>query len=285
MSSAPAATRRSVPRALLTGLVDDAAVFPPASTPLDVAVEEHLRRAETSLGRFVGPLLVPAASAAEVVELAADRGLRVGLISRPGSPLGPLHEGAEYLLGRTDVELAGLEAGWSPSWSALLDIGAPVTVEIPRDDFHDALEDVALARREGAMVQAKFRTGATDSWSWPDEAELSGFIYECLERGMPFKLTGGLHHAVRGDHATEEGADPQHGLLNVLLAVHDGRCGADRQALAQVLAARDTDMLSGRVRALSDEQATRLREAFTAYGCCTVTDPLGELAELDLLPA
>ncbi len=284
MSSAPTATRPVTP-ALLASLVDDAAVFPPGNSPLDVAVEEHLQRAETPLGRFVGPLLVPAGSAAELVELAAGRTLRAGLISRPGSPMAPLHEGAERLLGRTDVVLAGLEAGWSPGWPELLDVGVPVTVEVPRDGFEDALEDVALARQEGASVQAKFRTGATQAWAWPDEAELAGFVCACLERGMPFKLTGGLHHAVRGDHAGADTPEPQHGLLNVLLAVHDARCGADATALATVLAERDPEALASRVRALSDEQVARLREAFTAYGCCTVTDPLGELAELDLLPA
>ncbi len=284
MSSSPLPALALRP-ALLTALVDDAAVFPPGNSPLDAAVEEHLHRAGTRLGRFVGPLLVPAASAAELIDLAAGRSLRAGLISRPGSPVEPMLDGVKLLQDRTDVVLAGVEAGWSATWQELLDTELPVTVEIPRDGFEDALEDVALARREGAAVQAKFRTGATESWAWPDEVELAGFMCGCLERGMPFKLTGGLHHVVRAEHGSADAADPQHGLLNILLGVHRARCGADAAAVADVLAERSLEQLAAPLRALHDEQAARVREVFTAYGCCTVTDPLGELAELDLLPA
>ena len=284
MSSAPTAARPLTP-VLLTGLVDDAAVFPPGNSPLDAAVEEHLRRADTRLGRFVGPLLVPATSAAELVDLAAGRSLRAALISRPGSPVEPLLDGVKHLRDRTDVVLAGVEAGWSPAWQQLLDTEVAVTVEIPRDGFEDALEDVALALREGAAVQAKFRTGATETWAWPDEKELAGFLCGCLERGMPFKLTGGLHHVVRAEHGSADAADPQHGLLNILLGVHGARCGADVAAVTDVLAERSVEQLAAPLCALHDEQAARVREVFTAYGCCTVTDPLGELAELDLLPA
>ncbi|MGV1028340.1 MAG: hypothetical protein ACOYBU_07470 [Dermatophilaceae bacterium] len=284
MSSAPLPPLPLRP-ALLAALVDDAAVFPPGNSPLDAAVDEHVRRADTRLGRFVGPLLVPATSAAELVDLAAGRSLRVGLICRPGSPVEPLLDAVSLLRGRSDVVATGLEAGWSPSWQQLLDTELPVTVEIPRAGFSDALEDLTLARAEGAAVQAKFRAGATDTWAWPDEKELASFLCATLERGMPFKLTGGLHHAVRADHGSAEAAGPQHGLLNVLLAVHRARSGGDVPAVTDILAEPDAAALAGPLRALSDEQVTRVREAFTAYGCCTVTDPLGELADLGLLPA
>ncbi|MGZ8750327.1 MAG: hypothetical protein ACXWYP_05530 [Pseudonocardia sp.] len=284
MSSAPTATA-PVDVALLASLVDDAAVFPPGNSPLDVAVEEHIRRARTPLARFVGPLLVPAAASAQLVQLARRRSLRAGLIARPGSPLAPLHEGIGLLHGRTDIELAGVEAGWAPSWRDLLAAGVPVTVEIPRDGFEDALDDVAAAHHDGARAQAKYRTGATATWAWPDEHELAGFVRGCLDRGMPFKLTGGLHHAVRADHGTPAQPDPQHGLLNVLLAVQHGRSGADAADLATVLADTNPETLSAGIRRLSDDDVAGVRQAFTAYGCCTVTDPLGELDRLGLLPA
>ena len=58
-------------------------------------------------------------------------------------------------------------------------------------------------------------------------------------RGLPFKLTGGLHHAVRGDQA----AQPMHGLLNVLLATHEALDGAETRELARELARHDTEVL------------------------------------------
>lgn len=57
------------PRHLLfTGLVDDAAVFPPGLAPLDVAVREHHAHRRSWYADVVGPLLCPADRSAELVE-------------------------------------------------------------------------------------------------------------------------------------------------------------------------------------------------------------------------
>ncbi len=60
-------------------------------------------------------------------------------------------------------------------------------------------------------------------WGWPDERVLGGFLDAVVLHGLSFKLTGGLHHAVRGSH----GGEPMHGLLNVLLATHEALHGAE----------------------------------------------------------
>jgi len=46
---------------------------------------------------------------------------------------------------------------------------------------------------------------------------------------------------------------------------------------------RDAQALAALVGAWTPETATRVRAAFTAYGCCTVTDPIDELTALNLL--
>src|SRR5690606_35274870 len=103
--------------------------------------------------------------------------------------------------------------------------------------------------------------------------------HDCSRLGVPFKLTGGLHHAVRAEHDGE----PQHGLLNVLLAVHSAIRDGAPVAVGSLLAQRDGDMLAESVLDLDDTDATRLRSLFTAYGCCEVTDPIGELDALGIL--
>ncbi|MBK6443298.1 MAG: hypothetical protein IPF90_14385 [Actinomycetales bacterium] len=270
-----------LPRALLQGLIDDAAVFPPGLAPLPRAVSEHLAR--TAYRPCVGPLLVPATAAADVRELAGQAHLRVGLIARPGMPVEPLREGVAALVGST-VEVAGVEVGAAADWESLVGLGVPVTVEIPRDGFVAALDRVAATSRQTSrnpLVQAKFRTGATEVWAWPDEAELARFLVACLERDLPFKLTGGLHHVVRADHPGPHG--PQHGLLNVLAAVHVAAQGAPETVVADLLTQRDAAPLADLLTGLTIEQVGRVRWAFTAYGCCTVLDPLSELAALDLI--
>ena len=271
-----------LPRALLQGLIDDAAVFPPGLAPLPDAVAEHVAR--RAYRDAVGPLLVPATAADDVRDLAAGAHLRVGLIARPGMPVEPVRAGVAALAG-SSVGVAGVEVGAGSAWAGLLDLGVPVTVEIPRDGFDAAIDRVAALAHQTQrepVVQAKFRTGATQVWAWPDEAELARFVAACVERDLPFKLTGGLHHVLRADHPGPDGG-PQHGLLNVLAAVHVAAQGAPEAVVARLLATRDPAPLVDLLIPLTTEDVGRLRWAFTAYGCCTVTDPLGELAELHLI--
>ena len=58
---------------------------------------------------------------------------------------------------------------------------------------------------------------------------------------------------------------------------------AGPEEVATLLAVRDASALADVVAAWPDDTAARVRAAFTAYGCCTVTDPVGELADLGLL--
>jgi hypothetical protein len=274
------------PTPLFAGLIDDAAVFPPGLAPLDVAVREHLDRRTSPYAACIGPLLVPATAAAELRTLAAgdprtaDAPLRVGLIVRPGSPVEPLREAVELLRDDPRVEISALELGWAPGWQSVLDLGLPVVVEVGLGGAQqEALDDIAAAVDDGADVIAKFRTGATPSWPWPDEAALAGFLDAVVLHGLPFKLTGGLHHVVRGSYDGES----MHGLLNVLVATHEALNGAEAPELAEVLAQDSAEVLVERVTRLTREEAEQTRASLTAYGCCVVLEPIEELVALGLL--
>jgi hypothetical protein len=275
---------------LFARLVDDAAVFPPGLAPVDVAVREHLDRREGPYAAHIGPLLVPATAAAELAGLAArdERAgaapLEVGLIVRPGSPLEPLLDAVDLLRDDPRVLVSAAELGWTDGatgWRRALELDIPLVVEVGLgSDQESGLDDIAHAVDHEHDVTAKFRTGATPAWPWPDETTLAGFLDAVVLRGLPFKLTGGLHHAVRGDHA----GHPMHGLLNVLLATHEALEGAETRELAGELGRRDTEVLVTAVSGLREDDARRLRESFTAYGCCGVLDPLTELEALGLVP-
>jgi hypothetical protein len=275
---------------LFDHLVDDAAVFPPGLAPVDVAVREHLDRRTGPYAVHLGPLLVPATAAAEVAALAAkdDRAvadpLQVGLVVRPGAPLDPLFDAVDLLRDDPRVAVTAVELGWADGdsgWRRALDLEVPLVVEVGLgSDQESGLDDIAEAVDHEHDVTAKFRTGATPAWPWPDETTLAGFLDAVVLRGLSFKLTGGLHHVVRGDH----GGEPMHGLLNVLLATHEALDGAETRELAVELGRRDTEVLVTAVSGLHDDDARRLRTSFTAYGCCGVLDPLTELEALGLVP-
>jgi hypothetical protein len=250
-------------RKLFTGLIDDAAVFPPGNAPLDVAIDRHLAHRASPVSDIIGPLLVPVAAASDLLTLLdgrdSEHALGVGLIARPGTSHASLVDALALLTDDARVDVAA--------------------VEVPRGEDHDtALDDLAARFADGRDVIAKFRTGATPTWHWPDEAELANFIAAATERGVPFKLTGGLHHAVRADHP-----DSQHGLLNVLVAAQAGSTGSTPEHLAQVLEVRDPQALTALITGWDKSAVDQTRRRFTSYGCCEVTDPLTDLADLGLL--
>ncbi|MEO6019424.1 MAG: hypothetical protein ABIP45_04135 [Knoellia sp.] len=274
----------TVPTALLAGLIDDAAVFPPGNAPLDVAVQRHIGHYQAAYAGLIGPLLIPASDVETLladVDLVSDRPLKIGLIARPGVDPSVVVSAVKRLANENSVIAVGAELGWFPGWRDLPVAGLPLTLEVPRGKEHGrALADIRAGTDEaGHIVQAKFRTGATSAWEWPDEAELASFVHDCARLGVPFKLTGGLHHAIRAEHDGE----PQHGLLNVLLAVRSATNDGALAAVEAVLAQRNPTLVATAVNDLDDAEAIRLRSLFTAFGCCEVTDPIGELDDLGIL--
>ncbi|MBM6399163.1 hypothetical protein [Phycicoccus sonneratiae] len=276
---------------LLRALVDDAAVFPPGNSPLPQAVSAHAAHRAAPYGGCVGPLLVPAAAARDLLDqldtgrwTGADA-LGVGVVARPGTDPAVLREALAVLGADPRVRVTGAELGWSADWRRLdLPGDLPLALEVPRGGPEQAaaVADIRSSVAEGDAVVAKFRTGPTPAWPWPNEAELAHFLHAVTADPVPFKLTGGLHHAVRGRYTVDGIPEENHGVLDVLVATAAALEGASPAELAGLLAVTDARAVADLVLAWSDDTTRRVRAAFTSYGCCTVTDPLGELAELGL---
>ncbi|QKE85434.1 hypothetical protein [Arthrobacter sp. NEB 688] len=275
----------------LRALVDDAAVFPPGNSPLPEAVSAHARHRASAYGGCVGPLLVPASSADALLAVLDAGGwtgrgpLDLGVVARPGTDPAVLREGLAVLAADPRVDVRGAELGWTAGWRRLdLPGDLPLALEVPRERAaqDEALADVRAAVAEGDAVVAKFRTGPTPTWPWPPEDELAAFLVAATTARVPFKLTGGLHHAVRGTYAVDGVDEENHGVLDVLVATAAALEGAPAPEVAALLAVRDARALADLVLAWPDATTRRVRAAFTAYGCCTVTDPLTELADLGL---
>jgi hypothetical protein len=285
---------------LLRGLVDDAAVFPPGNAALADAVRQHAGHRSAWYADCVGPLLVPAAAVADLVAVldARDAGtatdaatsrdapdpLDLVLVARPGADPALTTAALDALRDETRVRVVGAELAWQEGWRSLGLDEVALALEVPRGDDHAvAVADVHSALAEGRRVVAKFRTGPTPTWPWPEEAELAAFLGICGGLEVPFKLTGGLHHAGRGTYEVAGIPEENHGVLNVLVATSVALAGAGQDEVAALLAVHDAAALAHLVAAWPDATAARVREGFTGYGCCTVTDPVGELADLGLL--
>jgi hypothetical protein len=273
---------------LLAGLVDDAALFPPGNAPMADALRGHDVRKDEPWSGAVGLFVCPAA---RVGELLAARGqyqaVLVSLVVDPSVP--GVYDAVRAADAATGVVVLGIEAplaalgedgarvlaedllGFAPG-------GGPHTgyLEVPRDAPVSALDLVRATGWHGA----KYRTGGVTAAAHPSEAELAHFVVGCEERRLRFKLTAGLHHAVRT--TTAEGFE-QHGVLNVLVGVALARHGADRARVAEVLAERDGALLAKEVRSWTRAEGKAVRDRFRSFGCCGVEEPLGELRALGVL--
>jgi hypothetical protein len=278
----PAQAADPAERALFRRLVDDAAVFPPGLDPLPRAVEDHLARRSQPWADLVGPLLVPAAAAAELLAVPRDAPLDVALVARPGTALAVVERALDQLCRDPTITVVGTEIAWTSEWPGSLGWGLPVSVEVPRGpDLVPALEDIRDHTAGKSPLQAKMRTAATDALPVPDATELATFLRTCVDMDLGFKLTGGLHHAVA--HTTAAG-ERQHGFVNVLCATRWALAhAAEVPELVALLEQRDPAPLVDILTRMSAADASVVRAFFTAYGCCGVSDPVHDLSTLGLI--
>lgn len=257
---------------LFVGLIDDAAVFPPGSHPIDEALRRRFDRAATTDARYVGSFLVPPALVTRT--LAEVHPVPVVVIGRPGAELGAVIAAAESVAGSDIHALAGIQVGHQVGWEQTLELGVPAALEVDPANAEATLDSIAPQRFQ---VSAKVRTGATETNPVPTPEQLATFLVGARDRGLSVRLTGGLHHAIT--HGTDAGRE--FGFLNVLAAI-DRLLTADVEPTA-LLDERDAAVVLDAVRAIDDARAHAVRDFFTGFGCCEVDDPIRELHTLGLI--
>ena len=279
MSSLPAAW---------SGLVDDAAVFPPGNAALADALSAYAARSGEWYADLVGPLVVKDTQLADVP---ADVPVSVVLTGGAGSVAGVAtlatkrrHRLVALEAAVRDLDdLAGNVRRINAAVDAAHDDGGiadtQVYVELPQTaptaDWLAAADAVAEAE-----AHLKFRTGGPESQLFPDAATVAAWIDAALDRETSYKCTAGLHHAVR--HRDHETDFEHHGFLNVLLATRRAFDGGTVAEVAEVL---DDHYANDLVALARTSDLAGARRWFTSYGSCSVTEPLEDLLGLGLLEA
>jgi hypothetical protein len=290
MPSAPPPWR--VSGTFARALVDDAAIFPPGNAALDDAVRAHHDHRASWYGPAVGPLLVRLSDTTALNGLLDDEaGLPAGLICPPGASSGDVERAITDVQGRGRAVVRAIEQPVADPADllGLLAVArghdALVWAEVPQGCTLDGTLDRRLDDVGAAGAGAKYRTGGVRPEAFPTERQLARFLLACVARRLPFKLTAGLHHAVR--HTATGGTDQpdleQHGVLNVVTAVAAALDGAAEPDVVTLLADRDASRVAGTVAGLDDDMLRHVRQAFVSFGCCGVTDPLTDLVTLGLL--
>jgi hypothetical protein len=274
---------------LLERLVDDAAVFPPGSATVPAAVAGHRGHRAAWYTALVGRLLLPTTSLPEAARrLDPDESVEIGIVADVAlDRLDAYVAGADPRLRVGQIEAAVARRGEDPQ--AGLDRLLPLCARWPTVDVYaevpltagllGALDRIAAQRAGGTRIAPKFRTGGLAAELFPTPMELAAIICACHERGLDFKLTAGLHRALR--HNDPETGFTHHGFLNVLAASMAAAAGAEVVEVCEVLAATDPLPVIEATRPYRSDQ----RPLWIGFGSCSVTEPLEDLRALGLIDA
>jgi hypothetical protein len=302
-------------RALLFGILDYAGLFPPAKLPLDQALRNYARyrrEADTwMLGRFV----IPAARLGELAAYHEDP-LRSGptfvftALGRSGETI------QEFLAGlKSDLQDISTFRTRLGERVDMLEARLPADLADPRTpDSVQVLNQIVryvdsaglrlfieasgrpgglleqMARLRAEPVGFKLRCGGLEASAFPSSEQIAAVLRACLDAGVPFKATAGLHHPLpRFDSALKV---RMHGFVNLFLAgvlAHARNLSAEQ--IVQVLNddrpehfTFDDEGASWRnVRATTAEITAARRDAVLSFGSCSFDEPREDLLSLGWL--
>lgn len=295
-------------RALLTGLIDYAGLFPPASLSMADAVSRYARDRRGQHGWMLGRFILPrtrldefalharAAQPWRLSVLASDDPAADGVAidafnarhresARAGSAgTGACIDAIEAKAASAE-DVRRIDAALPPSLRVWFEIA-------PGPTFDAVLEAIAAA---GARAGAKLRTGGVTPEAIPSAATVAHFLLACAQAGVMCKATAGLHHPLRGGHRLTYAHDSptalMHGFINVFLAAALARDRVGLDTLVDLLDERDArqiiwrdDHVSWRDHRIDASAIASTRASFaSSFGSCSFEEPIADLAQLGWL--
>jgi hypothetical protein len=290
---------------LLSSLVDYAGLFPPAQLSLSEAIATYARIQSSPyrwlVGRFVLPVTGLPEFVSQVSTVAPDSGaqwpLSVVLSKNWEADLAQVRQyvATGQMIRAVEVPPLPLNAIQNTAIQTLcfdLPVGVTAFFEIPWNADLDAY--LTALRRSGAA--AKLRTGGMTRDAFPDSATLAQRIVSLANANIPFKVTAGLHHPLRGDRRLTDNPDSDsatmHGFLNVALlaafAAQQRISLDDAIALLEERSIHAFQLTETAIRwrnyALSHADLERSRQQFFhSFGSCSLQEPIDDLHTLRLL--
>jgi len=235
-------------RALLTGLIDYAGLYPPAALPLRAVLENYQSYLSCPEAWMLNRLVLPAA---KLPEVRLGENWRVTLLvdAEPG----PLAAQVETL-----------------------------ETKLPRRLSLPTYCEARIGAIQGAF--AKVRTGGLTPEAVPASSTLAKFLSEAAQRRIPFKATAGLHHPVRAAmhgfiNVFVAAAFAWRGAERGLIA------GVLDETDARAFEFRDAGVRWQSREIATDEIAAARRDFAHSFGSCSFAEPVDDLRALGWLPA
>jgi hypothetical protein len=288
-------------REFLAGAIDYAGLFPPAALDMRTAIRNYASYRAGDDASLLGRFVAPAARLSELAEEleSLDRpGETINVSAVLGANLAADIQSVIAFNERVSravvdsIEAKADRPGAIYEMASAASATLEVFVELPLDDELELLVDAARA----VGARAKIRTGGVTTEAFPSARSVVRFMRACLDAGVPFKATAGLHHAVTGTYALTYAPDSPRGMmfgfLNVSLAAAFLTTGMsdedaallldDRDASAFVFGEQGVEWRGRRVDA--DHLAAAHARVFGSFGSCSFREPVDDLRSMALLP-
>jgi hypothetical protein len=301
--SAPDQIKHSV-RALLTGAIDYAGLFPPAGLSMIDAVINYAAYRNSNYSWMLGRFIVPAARLGEFYECArefapreSEKGWRLSVIVADDI-VETIHMIKDFNAANgpdvvcDTLEIKADSAGVIENTAASMPGDVVAYFEIPlRETLPDLIATLALTGQ-----RAKIRTGGVTPESIPGTGDVIRFVRTCLAANVRFKATAGLHHPVRCFRPLTYDADSpmgtMHGFLNLFLMTGFAREGYRPSLLAGIMEDEFEEVFKFEEQSavwrdehvLSTWQLERIRMfGIQSFGSCSFDEPIEDLQKLSIL--
>jgi hypothetical protein len=303
-------------RALLTGMIDYAGLFPPAQLPLEEALRNDAAYRQGSDAWMLGRFVCPSTSLSQLMSYpplsVVGRGGKdlkeflIGLRDDLGSMLALRGNRPAASIETYEVRLCGelLTADSAKNLRTVLygsdDLLASGGVVL-ESSFYEVEYKAdwfgTIGFLIGALIESpdrkkglKIRCGGGSAAAVPSVDDLAFGMVACRKTGIPVKFTAGLHHPLRRDDKAL-GAKT-HGFLNVFVAgVLCHARGLELEAVQAILEDEDphhfrfddTEMWWKDLHATTEEVRVARSRFVTSFGSCSFDEPREDLRALRLM--
>jgi hypothetical protein len=287
----------------MTGLIDYAGLFPPASLDIETALHNYAGYLEGEDGWMLGRFVVPATQLHRVV---LHPGFRCSVIVSPAVSQEELDQLSTFT-GRVEmVETRLPDTAGSPDQISdqLLQLKTKldqaglqdVQLFVETGSTAPAAAAIATFNSSGAggkgikQVGYKLRCGGLEKQAFPTPEKAAEAIGICRSHDIPIKFTAGMHHPLR--NYSPEIAVMQHGFLNIFgaaLLCWGSNLSIDEtaQCLRDETARHfhfTEEGFSWQDKTLSASEIKRLRQSkVMSFGSCSFTEPVEGLRSFGYL--
>jgi hypothetical protein len=301
------ATLNSIQK-FLSGLIDYAGLFPPASLPLDKSISNFNLYMKSQyhwmLSQFIIPVkLLHSLDVNQLDAFSAENPLQLSIL--PQLNEGEIDEIYDFLHTHPQIKITGCEVKIN-NQEQLKDVELYLSqlknristnfstfyeVDCLSDNWENNIEFItdyiSLLDCDDGF---KLRCGGVEAFMFPPSNRIVYAMEQCKTKNIPMKFTAGLHHPIRHYHSSVH--TKMYGFFNIFLAgMYNFKYSLSETDLITIIEIEDAkeftfveDEIKWRDYSLTSVEIEKFRnEKLISYGSCSFDEPCEDLTELGLL--